>query len=185
MYDMADGQSLFISNETMKGLHDDLFNNKVPQVANLEIPLNFECFNQSKTVDVVAQWMDESIKESNLEASDFCQLVADGGSNAIGSVQEYEVLTRTSENGRSNSQEFNVCVAHQNQRSAARACGTGDFVQNENEELCAILKKSHEIQERTHRNSNRMNEYVTVAERKERDPILKPKPSVVSRWDSK
>ena len=46
-----------------------------------------------------------------------------------------QVVTRTSENGRTNNQDFNVCVAHQNQRSAAMACGTGDLVVNENEEL--------------------------------------------------
>ncbi|MDB4430486.1 hypothetical protein N9140_00850, partial [bacterium] len=109
----------------------------------------------------------------------------DGGSNAIGSVQEYEVVTRCSNKGRSNNQDFNVCVAHQNQRSAGMASGTADFVVNDNEELGALLKKSHEIQERTHRNNNRMKEYVAVAERKGRQPILKPKPSGVTRWDSK
>ena len=185
MYDMANGQSHFMSNETMQGLEDDKFNNKVPQVANLELPLNFERFDGSKTVDVVAEWMNSSVKESKLEASDFGQLIADGGSNAIGSVQEYEVVTRTSSNGRSNNQDFNVCVAHQNQRSAGKASGTADFVVNENAELGALLKKSHEIQERTHRNTQRMKEYVGVAARKDRKPILKPKPSVVTRWDSK
>ena len=182
---MANGQSLFMSNETMQQLDDDMFNNRAPQVANLEIPLNFERFDGAKTVDKVAAWMDSSVQDSKLEASDFGQLVADGGSNAIGSVQEYEVVTRSSNKGRSNNQDFNVCVAHQNQRSAGMASGTADFVVNENEELGALLKKSHEIQERTHRNNNRMKEYVAVAERKGRQPILKPKPSVVTRWDSK
>ena len=80
-----------MSKETAADLSDELFNNTTPEVANLEMPLNFEQFNQSKTVDVVAEWMDESVKEAAMTASDIGHLTADGGSNAIGAVQEYEV----------------------------------------------------------------------------------------------
>ena len=41
--------------------------------------------------------------------SDFSQLTADGASNAIGSMQEFEVLTR---HGRPNDVDFAVCYAH-------------------------------------------------------------------------
>ena len=49
---MANGQSLFMSNETMQELDDDMFNNRTPQVSNLEIPLNFERFDGAKTASI-------------------------------------------------------------------------------------------------------------------------------------
>ena len=61
--------------------------------------------------------------------SDFSQLTADGASNAIGSMQEFEVLTR---HGRPNDVDFAVCYAHQNERSGGKASGTVKFAEETN-----------------------------------------------------
>ena len=65
---------------------------------------------KAKTCDIIANWMKESCDEVKMEYSDFSQLTADGGSNAIGSVVEFEFLTRDK---RESSIEFNICLAHQ------------------------------------------------------------------------
>ncbi len=70
--------------------------------------------------------------------------MADGGSNAIGSIQEYDVVSHSE--GRQTSVEFNICYCHQNEHSGGYASGTMKFADKPNEELGAILRKSHEIQ---------------------------------------
>jgi hypothetical protein len=45
--------------------------------------------------------------------TDFSQLTANGASNAIASMQDFEVLTYA---GRSNNVDIAVCYAHQNER---------------------------------------------------------------------
>ncbi len=39
--------------------------------------------------------MQDSCAESGIVSEDWAQLSADGGSNAIGSIQEYEVVSRS------------------------------------------------------------------------------------------
>lgn len=183
-YDMANGQTLFMSRATKEKLDSSLFITETPRVEHLEAPLNFERFTEAKTSVNVAKWMGESVTASRLKTEDFSHFSADGGSNAIGSLQEYEVVTRVEE-GRTNSIDFTICLAHQNERSAGYASGTANFADNPNEELGDILKKSHEIQERVHRNGGRMDVFKQVQDGKERDPKMGPVPSVVSRWNSK
>ena len=70
--------------------------------------------------------MKSSCTELQIINSDFSQLTADGASNAIGSMQEFEVLTRA---GHSNDVDFAVfmpikmnaqVVRHQEQSSLQR-----------------------------------------------------------------
>ena len=88
--------------------------------------------------------MQVSCDQSGILPEDWAQLSADGGSNAIGSIQEYEVVSRS--DGRQTSVEFNICYSHQNERSGGFASGTMKFADMPNEELGAILRKSNEIQ---------------------------------------
>lgn len=124
--------------------------------------------------------MNESCVEAKVKADDFLQLTADGASNAVGSVQEFELLTR--EEGRSNSVNFNVCLSHQNERSSGYASGTTDFASKPNDELGAVLKKSHSIQVRINRAPKRMEAYRSVQESKGRNPPLHPNPCNETRW---
>ena len=87
--------------------------------------------------------MFESIVEAKIDSDDFNQLAADGGSNTIGSIQDFEVVTR--EEGRTNYTDFVVCFSHQNEGSAGYASGTVKFVDAPNEELGAVLAKNHDI----------------------------------------
>lgn len=66
-----------------------------PKLDNLEFVLNFEKFDKPKTNTNVSDWLFESFKAANVKHSDLNQLAADGASNAIGSVSEYESLSRT------------------------------------------------------------------------------------------
>ena len=105
--------------------------------------LNFEHFSKPKTIENVTAWMFDSLDQVGIKSGDINQLSADGASNAIGSVAEYESLSRTD---RSNDVLITRCLAHQNERSAGYASGTLKFAQPKNEALGAILKKSHKIQ---------------------------------------
>jgi len=121
--------------------------------------------------------------EAKLTNEDFGHLSADGGSNAIGSVREFEMKGR--EDGHVNNLDFNICAAHQNERSCDYASGIGGFVENQNEELGAILKKNHTTQTELNRHPGRMGVYGDVQEGKGREPPLNPDPSVPTRWQCK
>jgi hypothetical protein len=122
--------------------------------------------------------MKSSCTESRIINSDFSQLTADGASNAIGSMQEFEVLTRA---GRSNDVDFAVCHAHQNERSGGKASGTVAEVMND--ELGDVLKKSHEIQVCISRAPKRMHIYRQIQNKKDCKPLLNPDPANETRWN--
>ena len=69
--------------------------------------------------------------------SDFSQLTANSALNAIGSMQEFEVLTH---HGRPNDVDFAVCYAHQNKRSGGKASGTVKFAEETNNDLGDVIK---------------------------------------------
>lgn len=153
-----------------------------PTLSNLEYPINFEHFDKPKSIDNVVLWIKESMKAAKLVDSDVNQVTSDGASNAIGSMAEFEVQTRTN---RSNDVDVGVCIAHQNQRSGQWASGLGDFANPVNPELGLILKKSHNIQEKFRRAPNRMQVYRTIQSKMNRKPMLNPKPGNDTRWDSR
>ena len=136
-YVMDDGQALFMSHETKDKLDEGRFQTGTAILDNLEFPVNFERFPGSKTSTAVSDWMFQSIAATNIETADFNQLAADGGSNAIGAIQEFEVVAR--EDGRSNSTELVVCISHQNERSGGYVSGTVKFADAPNDELGAVL----------------------------------------------
>ena len=111
-YQLANGSTLFMSRQTKASLKSNsksnLFLTGTPILSNAELIMNFERFPESKTHVNVSNWMKESCDQVRLEAGDLDQLSADGGE--IGSVAEYEVLTRRD---RPNDVEFDTCGAHQ------------------------------------------------------------------------
>ena len=182
-YKLEDGLTLFMSNDTKGKLDESIFQTGTPVLANLEFPVNFELCPGSKTSSAVSDWMFESIAAAKIEPADFNQLAADGGSNAIGSIQEFEVVAR--EEGRTNSTDFVICLSHQNERSGGYASGTAQFADAPNDDLGKILAKSHKIQGRMHRNPGRMTKYKCVASDKGRKPVLFPSPGNETRWGCK
>jgi hypothetical protein len=149
------------------------------QLGNLETVLNFEKFDKPKTVDNVSQWMDDSFEYATIQKSDLVHLAADGASNAIGAISEYESTSRTS---RSNDVFFNICYAHQTNRSGGYASGTIKFAEAVNEELGDILNKNHAIQVRFQRSGTRMKVFRDVQSSNGRKPLLSPNPAGDTRW---
>ncbi len=125
-------------------------------------------------------WIKSSCTESRIINSDFSQLSADGASNAIGSMQEFEILTRT---GRSNDVDFAVCYAHQNERSGGKASGTVKFAEVINDKLGDVLKKSHKIQVPISRAPKRMHIYEQIQNKKDHKPLLNPDPANETSWN--
>ena len=131
----------------------DPFIQAKPTLETLECILNFERFDKPKTIDNVSEWIYESLSEGNIKDGDVNQLSADGASNSIGAVSEYEALSRTH---RSNDVSFTVCLAHQNERSGGLASGTIEFAEPKNAELSTVINKSHKI----HQPCNNSNESI-------------------------
>ena len=175
LYRMENGSELFMSRKTRETVDRDEFVTGKPELAVLEFPLNFERFQRSKTIDNVVEWMRESTAEAWILDSDFGHLCADGGSNAIGSISEFEVVGR--HEGRINSMDFNVCASHQNERSGGYASDTVKFQDNPNDDLGNVLRKNHDIQVRLNRNPGRH-----LQSGKGRIPALNPDPANLTRW---
>ena len=125
--------------------------------------------------------MSESCVEVRAKSEDFNQLSADGGSNAIGACQEYEVMTRC-DSRRATCLDFNVCFSHQNERSSGYASGTIKFADEPNADLGLILSKNHDIQVRFGRSPKRLGVLLKHQVSHARDPCLKPDPANETRW---
>jgi hypothetical protein len=109
---------------------------------------------------------------------DFCHLTANGASHAIGSMQEFKVLTHA---GPSNNVDFAVRYAQQNERSGGKASGTVKFSEATNNDLGVVLKKSLKIQARISRAPQRMHACQEVQNKKECKPLLNPDPANETR----
>jgi hypothetical protein len=118
--------------------------------------------------------MNDSFVAARVKHSDLHQFTADGASNAIGSLAEYEVLSRAS---CPNDVDFNVCLAHQNERSGGYASGKIKFAEPVNDELGGVLTKNHQIHVHLNWSAPKMKVYCSVQERPERKPKLSPDPA--------
>ncbi len=145
-----------------------------PTLSCLEHVLNFERFDKSKTCTNFSDWMFESFCEATVLNGDFLQLAADGASNAIGSIVEFESLSR---HIRLNDVALSVCIADQNERSGGYASGTFAFAEPANDELGLIIDKSHKIQVCMSRSSQRMTVYRDIQTENNHRPMLIPDPA--------
>jgi hypothetical protein len=105
----------------------------------------------------------------------------DGASNAVASANHYRLLTEMNSDS---SILYNTCLAHQNNRSAKYASGTGEFRTCSNTTLRDVLNKAHLIIARVHRTWQRLHVVRDVQKKANRKSIVIPVPSVVTRWDS-
>lgn len=76
-YVMADGHTLFMSNETKDKLDTDIFKTSTPKINNIEFPMSFERITWKMTSDAVSDQIFDSIGNAKIHASDFNQLSAD------------------------------------------------------------------------------------------------------------
>ena len=141
-YDMMNAQSHFISRETHHKMESNYFVTGKPIVDHLEYPLNFECFDEPKTVENVTHWIYKSTSAANIPKGYFGQMSANGGSNAIGSIQEFEVVGQEEDEGRIKNTDFNVCFSHQNEQSGGYASGADNVTSLPNEPLGEVLKNT-------------------------------------------
>ena len=118
--------------------------------------------------------------EAQIKSSDIIHMSADGASNAIGSANDYELLTRKE---RTQDLDFDTCYAHQNQRSGGYASGTVKFAEDPNPELGALLKKQHRLHVHVSRSAPRLKLLRDNQEAADRDPVLNPNPCAETRWD--
>jgi hypothetical protein len=76
------------------------------------------------------------------------------------------------------------CLAHQTNRSAKYASGTGDFATCANPRLAQVLDKAHKIVARVHRSPARLDLIKKVQTDAKRKELFIPSPGVTTRWDS-
>jgi hypothetical protein len=89
----------------------------------------------------------------------------DGALNVVGSSMKFQAMMDAT---KSSSICHYTCYAHQVNRSAKLASGTGDFVANENKELPDVLKKLHEINGHVCRSEARLKILFAVQAKKNR-----------------
>jgi hypothetical protein len=109
----------------------------------LETVVSFDQFSESKTAVNIAAWLVDGHTRAGLKADYILCHATDGASNAVSSCVEFQGIT-SGLRGEHDIRHY-ICMAHQVNRSAKRALGTGDFRINQNPEKGALLKKMHEI----------------------------------------
>jgi hypothetical protein len=146
-------RKLFVSNKTYKERAKNSILMMEPERSDLEVVLSFEHFREAKTSENIAAWLHKSHLRGGLKPDYILCHATDGASNAVGSAAGYKAIT---ESLRETEIEHYTCFAHQVNRSAKFASGTGDFKDNANEELSAVIQKLHEINGRIYRNEGRL-----------------------------
>jgi hypothetical protein len=124
--------------------------------------------------------MFESYCEATLLNGDFLQLAADGASNAIGSIVEFESLSRPT---RLNDVALSICIAHQNEQLGGYASGTIAFAEPAIDKLGSIIDKNHKIQVRMSCSSQRMAVYCDIQTENNCKPMLIPDLANKTRWN--
>jgi hypothetical protein len=125
-YYFKDGRHLFVSNQTLnQGVRNQLAT-KEGVLKGCEVVLSFKRFNGAKTGIGVGMWLYDEHLEKGLKPSYVVYHATDGASNAVASANHNRLLAEM--NGVYESRILhNTCLAHQNNRSAKFASGTGDF----------------------------------------------------------
>ena len=88
-YNMETGRWQFMSQETKDKLYSSLFLTGKPVLDDLEYPVKFEKMMNPKTVENITEWMFESNCELNIPDEYYSLWASDGGSNTIGSIEEF------------------------------------------------------------------------------------------------
>jgi hypothetical protein len=180
-YNLKDGQKLFVSKQSLNEGVSNLLTCSTGVLSQMETVNSFKRFDGGHTGKAIGQWLAEEHASKGLLPQYVGYHCTDGASNAVASACQYELLTAIN---RSSSFTHYKCLAHQTNRSAKFASGTGDFKQNSNSNLAKVLGKAHSIIARVHRSTARLDVLCGVQRSLKRSPILLPSPGVTTRWDS-
>jgi hypothetical protein len=180
-YNFKEGRKLFVSKQTLNEGVSNLVSCPYGVLSQLETVNSFKRFEGAHTGKDIGLWLANEHASKGLYPQYVGYHSTDGASNAVASACEYEMLT---EMNRSSSFQHNKCLAHQTNRSAKYASGTGDFKNNANIRLSAVLSKAHAIVGRVHRSSARLEVIREVQRSYKRFPLMLPSPSIPTRWDS-
>jgi hypothetical protein len=175
-----DGRSIFVSKQTLNEGASDLLASTIGDLDQCEAVISFKRFEGAHTGKGVGAWLEYEHKAKGLLPQYVGYHFTDGASNAVASVNEYEFLTEMNRDTPINHQK---CLAHQTNRSAKYASGTGDFKECSNEELRDVLHKAHSIIESVQRSSNRIKVIKEVQKLAKRSVVVMPSPGVPT-WDS-
>ena len=180
-YKFKEGRSLFVSESTLKeGAFKEVHENTFV-LDDLEFIVAFEKFSEAKTGEAIGQWMVEAHMAQGLRPNYVFHHSTDAAANAIKSMEEYAERTLDQ---RTIPLDQTACTGHAVNSSATKASGTAGLNRNDNEELSTILRKLHRILARIQRSPARQKVLAEVQSRKGRKVIRKPRPGVVTRWNS-
>jgi hypothetical protein len=180
-YHFKDGRRLFVSHQTLNEGANKLLLIADGQLLGLEAVVAFKKFDGPKTGVGIGTWMMNEHASKGLLPAYVGYHSTDGASNAVSSVKHYALLTATNNEC---PVYHDKCMAHQANRSAKYASGTGDFKTTANPFLRRVLMKAHTIIAIVHRSTNRLKVVRDVQKAAKRTAIVIPTPSVVTRWDS-
>lgn len=124
-----------------------------PEREDLETVLAFDQFSGVKTSKRIGDWLRRAHAKAGIKPEMISSHSTDGASNAVGSAVEFKAITNYL---RETEIQHYTCFAHQVNRSAKYASGTGDFVDPRNAELAAVLNKMHNINGRLLRSEQRL-----------------------------
>ena len=180
-YNFKNGRSLFVSKRTLHEGANHLLACKIGHLSQCETVNSFKRFDGAHTGKGVGAWLASEHESKGLKPQYVGYHCTDGAANAVASANEYELLT---EMNRDSTIRHDKCLAHQTNRSAKYASGTGDFKVCSNKTLADVLNKAHAIIARVHRSPARIEVMRVVQQKAKRSAIVLPSPGVVTRWDS-
>jgi hypothetical protein len=123
-YHFEGGRKLFVSKTTLnEGAARELVS-PVGVLSQCETVNSFKRFYGSHTAAGVGRWLADEHEAKGLLPSYVGFHCTDGASNAVASVNELELLTEMNRDAKIHHQK---CLAHQANRSAKFASGTGNF----------------------------------------------------------
>jgi hypothetical protein len=180
-YSFKDGRKLFVSKKTLNEGANSFLATTFGSLEQCETVNSFKRFDSPHTGKNIGEWLAAEHKSKGLLPQYVMYHCTDGASNAVASFNTYEMIT---ELNRDTPIEHVKCLAHQTNRSAKYASGTGDFRDNANPRLFEVLSKCHRIVARVHRSSARIKVVKDVQIQANRNKAVLPSPGVTTRWDS-
>jgi hypothetical protein len=133
---------VFVSNKSYNDSAKGMIVTALSEKSDLETVIAFERFPEAKTSRNIADWLKARHAKAGLNGQFIMCHLTDGASNAVGSSMEFQSMMDAI---KSSLICHYTCYAHQVNRLAKFASGTGDFVTNNNKDLSIVLKKLHEI----------------------------------------
>lgn len=131
--------------------------------------MSFDQFPGIKSAKNIADWLRRGHDKAGIKPEMISSHSTDGASNAVGSAMEFKAITNYL---RETEIQHYTCFAHQVNRSAKYASGTGDFANPRNETLAAVLSKMHDINSHILRSEKRLAILFQVQEERNRYVLL-------------